>query len=90
MTALRKQDEYKDTIVYGAFVPFMEQEENLIGFFREGEKKLLILANMQKEERMVAIPGKIEKALLNNLDTINIKGNAMLLNSYQFLILQIS
>ena len=90
LTALRKQDEYKDTIVYGAFVPFMEQEENLIGFFREGEKKLLILANMQKEERMVAIPGKIEKVLLNNLDTINIKGNAMLLNSYQFLILQIS
>ena len=89
LTALRKAEEYKETVVYGEFVPYLEQEKNLIGYFREGEKKLLILANFQKAPREVELPGSVKKVLLNNLEDLTLNDNRIHLDSWQFVTLGI-
>ena len=89
LTALRKAEEYKETVVYGEFVPYLEQEKNLIGYFREGEKKLLILANFQKAPREVELPGSVKKVLLNNLEDLTLNDNRIHLDSWQFVTLEI-
>ena len=89
LTALRKAEEYKETVVYGEFVPYLEQEKNLIGYFREGEKKLLVLANFQKAPREVELPGSVKKVLLNNLEDLTLNENRIHLDSWQFVTLEI-
>ena len=89
LTALRKAEEYKETVVYGEFVPYLEQEKNLIGYFREGEKKLLVLANFQKAPREVELPGSVKKVLLNNLEDLALNDNRIHLDSWQFVTLEI-
>ena len=89
LTALRKAEEYKETVVYGEFVPYLEQEKNLIGYFREGEKKLLVLANFQKAPREVELPGSVKKVLLNNLEDLTLNDNRIHLDSWQFVTLEI-
>ena len=86
---MRKNPEYKETIVYGTFVPFMEKEKNLIGFLRKGEKTLLILGNLQKDPRKVKTGGRIEKVLLNNLQALQAEEEAVCLEGYQFIIAEI-
>ena len=71
------------------FVPYLEQEKNLIGYFREGEKKLLILANFQKAPREVELPGSVKKVLLNNLEDLTLNDNRIHLDSWQFVTLEI-
>ena len=88
LIALRKSEEYKETVVYGKLVPFMEQEKNLIGFTREGDKKLLVLANFQKEPRQVALPSEMEKLLLNNLKGLDLKDGKINMGAYQFIVLE--
>lgn len=88
LTALRKSEEYKETVVYGEFVPYLEQEKNLIGYFREGEKKLLVLANFQKAPREVELPGSVKKVLLNNLEDLTLNENRIHLDSWQFVTLE--
>ena len=89
LISLRKNPEYKETIVYGTFVPFMEKEKNLIGFLRKGEKTLLILGNLQKDPRKVKTGGRIEKVLLNNLQALQAEEEAVCLEGYQFIIAEI-
>ena len=89
LIALRKSEEYKETVVYGKLVPFMEQEKNLIGFTREGDKKLLVLANFQKEPRQVALPSEMEKLLLNNLKDLDLKDGKINMGAYQFIVLEL-
>lgn len=89
LTALRKSEEYKETVVYGEFVPYLEQEKNLIGYFRGGEKKLLVLANFQKAPREVELPRSVKKVLLNNLEDLTLNENRVHLDSWQFVTLEI-
>ena len=71
LTRLRKSEEYKETIVYGQLIPYLEEEKNLIAYFRKGEKTLLILANFQKEPRKVQLPAPAKKVVLNNKESVN-------------------
>ena len=66
LTALRKAPEYKETLVYGTFAPYQEEQKNLIAYTRNGEKNLLILGNMQAQSQKVSLPGEVKEVLLNN------------------------
>ena len=68
LTALRKNPEYKETMVYGDFVPFMADEDRLMAFYRKGEKTLLILGNYRKEERELELPAPVKKLVLSNAE----------------------
>ena len=88
LTALRKNPEYKETIVYGDFVPFMADEDRLMAFYRKGEKTLLILGNYRKEERELELPAPVKKLVLSNAEP-RITGRKITLSDYEATILEV-
>ena len=88
LTALRKNPEYKETIVYGDFVPFMADEDRLMAFYRKGEKTLLILGNYRKEERELELPAPVKKLVLSNAEP-RITGRKITLSGYEATILEV-
>ena len=88
LTALRKNPEYKETMVYGDFVPFMADEDRLMAFYRKGEKTLLILGNYRKEERELELPAPVKKLVLSNAEP-RITGRKIILSGYEATILEI-
>lgn len=89
LIALRKNPEYKETVIYADVVPYLENEKNLIAYTREGDKKLLVLANFQKEARKISLPGEVKEILLNNLSDLSVDGKEVELGSYQFVVLEL-
>ena len=90
LTALRKDSRYQEALVYGTIVPYLEEEKNLIGYLRKTEAQtLLVLANFQKEGRMVKLPGETAKVLLNNLDSVKIENGIISMKPYQFVVLEV-
>ena len=88
LTALRRNPEYKETIVYGDFVPFMANEDRLMAFYRKGEKTLLILGNYRKEERELELPAPVKKLVLSNVEP-RITGRKITLSGYEATILEV-
>ena len=88
LTALRKNPEYKETMVYGDFVPFMAYEDRLMAFYRKGEKTLLILGNYRKEERELELSAPVKKLVLSNAEP-RITGRKITLSGYEATILEI-
>ena len=88
LTALRKNPEYKETMVYGDFVPFMADEDRLMAFYRKVEKTLLILGNYRKEERELELPAPVKKLVLSNAEP-RITGRKITLSGYEATILEI-
>ena len=88
LTALRKNPEYKETMVYGDFVPFMADEDRLMAFYRKGEKTLLILGNYRKKERELELPAPVKKLVLSNAEP-RITGRKIILSGYEATILEV-
>lgn len=88
LIALRKAPEYKETVVYGTLEPYLEEQHNLMAYYRKGDKTLLVIGNYQKEEQEVILPGGYKKILLNNYHDLAQEGNALKLLGYQAVILE--
>lgn len=88
LIALRKNPEYKDTIVYGTLEPVWEERCGLMAYYRKGEKTLLVIGNYQKEEQELLLPNVYKKVLLNNYPHLSQEKNKLLLRGYQVLILE--
>ena len=90
LTALRKDSRYQEALVYGTFVPYLEEETNLIGYLRKTEAQtLLVLANFQKEGRTIKLPGETAKVVLNNLEDAEVKDGSIAMKPYQFVVLEV-
>ena len=88
LTRLRKDPEYKDTFVYGTFEPYQEETENLIAYTRQGEKKLLVMGNLQNQPCKVTLPGECVKVLLDNQAEKVAVEKELLLKPYEFMVLE--
>lgn len=88
LIALRKAPEYKETVVYGTLEPYLEEQHNLMAYYRKGDKTLLVIGNYQKEEQEVILPGGYKKILLNNYHDLAHEGNTLKLLGYQAVILE--
>lgn len=89
LTALRKDPDYKETIVYGNLIPYLEDQHNLMAYFRKGEKTLLVIGNFQTEPQDITLPGKCKNVLLNNYPETDISENILHLKNYQAVILEL-
>ena len=91
LTALRKNEAYKDTIVYGEVIPYLENEHNLMAFYREGEKQtLLVLGNFEKEEKAVKLEKKCKANILSNMKNVEfVNDSTIKLSPYQCVILEV-
>ena len=88
LIALRKNPEYKETVVYGALEPYLEDTHNLMAYYRKGDKTLLVIGNYQMEEEAVLLPGAYKKVLLNNCPELSEDGFTLRLSGYQVVILE--
>lgn len=86
LIALRKNPEYKETVVYGKLIPEYEDQHNLMAYYRQADKKLLVIGNFQKEAQDVVLTGELKKILINNYHDVNIENQTLHLNGYQLLI----
>ena len=89
LTALRKNPVYKETLVYGDFVPYMEDRHNLMAYYRKGDKTLLVLGNFQKTPQTVKLPVSYKEILLNNYPALKITEDSVVLDDYQAVILEL-
>lgn len=86
---VRKDPDYKETLVYGSFVPYQKEQKNLMAYFRKGaEKTLLVMGNFQAEPQEAVLPGKVTRTVLNNLPNVEIKGNKIMLEGWQYVLLE--
>ena len=91
LTALRKNEAYKETIVYGEVVPYLENEHNLMAFYRQGENQtLLVLGNFDVSEKVVKLEKRCKAMLLSNMENVEFTGeNEIKLKPYQAVILEV-
>ncbi len=87
LIALRKSPEYKETIVYGTLEPYLEEQHNLMAYYRRGERTLLVMGNYQMEEQDAVLPADYRKILLNNCLELVREGDVLRLQGYQVVIL---
>ena len=80
LIALRKDPEYKETVVYGALEPFMEDRHNLMAYYRKGDKTLLVVGNYQWDEQEITLPSECKKVLINNYPYMVLDGNLVKLH----------
>ncbi|HIR89150.1 MAG TPA: alpha-glucosidase [Candidatus Fimimorpha faecalis] len=89
LIALRKNPEYKETVVYGTTEPIFEEIPNVMAYFRKGSKNtLLIIGNFNAEKQTLPVQN-IKKVLLNNLPDMEYNDNQLTLDSYQAVILEV-
>ena len=88
LIALRKAPEYKETVVYGTLEPYLEEQHNLMAYYRKADKTLLVIGNYQKEAQEVKLPGTYRQVLLNNFPDLTEEYNILKLHGYQVIILE--
>lgn len=88
LIALRKNEEYKETVVYGDLEPVFEEQHNLMAYYRRADKTLLVIGNYQREEQDVILPQAYKKVLINNYKDINENNNMITMHGYQVLVLE--
>lgn len=88
LLALRKNEEYKETVVYGDLEPVFEEQHNLMAYYRKADKTLLVVGNYQREEQEVILPQAYKKVLINNYKDIKEDNNIITMYGYQVLVLE--
>lgn len=95
LIALRKNVKYAETIVYGKTIPVLEEESNIMAYYRADEnQKIFVIGNFDNNERWVEIPDLDHNesrskwvVLLNNCDQFQITDNKVVLEPHQALVL---
>ena len=85
---LRKDEEYKDTFIYGTFCPAYEERSNIFAYYRESERqKIAVIANYQKESQELMLTDQWERVLLNNYRDLRFRDGRLYLEGYQAVVL---
>lgn len=91
LIALRKDQDYKETIVYGSLEPVWEETHNLMAYYRKGDKTLLVVGNYQRQEQEIVLPASYRSVLLNNYADIAVEdemAHRIRMHGYQVLVLE--
>lgn len=88
---LRKDERYKECIVYGKQIPVLEDVDNLMAFYRQSDTKtLFVIANYQKDAREIDIPDMEGKIIINNYGIVEKIGTKLYLQGYQFVVMEVN
>jgi oligo-1,6-glucosidase len=87
---LRKNPAYQETVVYGETEPYLVQQENLMAYYRKGDKTLLVAGNFQGQPQEMALPAEVKAVLINNLDAFDVKNGTLRLAGWQFVVLELA
>ena len=89
LIALRKSKDYGETLVYGETVPWLEEQKNLMAYFRRGEKTLLVAGNFQAQAQRMRLPSPARALLLNNLEELDADAQSVLLAPWQLVVFEL-
>lgn len=91
LIALRKNPAYKETLVYGDVVPYLEEQHNLMAYHRKGEKDLLVIGNFQRDPQTAVLPSPCKNVLLNNYKDLDMEkdNSAVHLKGYQAIVIEL-
>lgn len=90
MLALRKDARYRDTFVYGDFEPLYENEHELMAYCRNGDRKVLVIANFRKGSRAIRLPYTPVRNLLSNYSSRPaLKDRELTLRDYEFAVMEV-
>lgn len=91
LTALRKNTEYSNTVVYGKTVPYLPEVKRLMAFKRVGDNQtLLVLGNFSTNPQTVKLPSKCKKVVLNNVENVEfVSDTEIKLEGYQAVVIEI-
>jgi len=90
LIALRKNPQYKETVVYGKTTPLWTDRKNLMAFTRSSEEQtLLVIANFQNEPQSVALDAPYKKVVLGNYADVQTDGTEVTLKGYQAVVLEL-
>lgn len=89
LTALRRDPEYAETVVYGATEPYLEAQEDLMAYYRRADRTLLILGNFRAAPQRAVLPGPAKRVLLNNLPDFREENGVLDLAGWQLVVLEI-
>ena len=79
----------KNFYLCGEFVPYKEEQTNLMAYYRKGtDRTLLVIANYQHDAQDVVLPGTYKKVLMNNLETLDLNGDILHMPGYQAVIFE--
>lgn len=91
LARLRKDPAYRETIVYGSFIPIRQQDERIMTFYRKSaEQTLLVIANFQNEDAAVQTDGCVRNVVINNMSEVRIEQERIYLKGYQALTLEMA
>lgn len=91
LIALRKNPAYKETLVYGDVVPYLEEQHNLMAYHRKGKKDLLVIGNFQRDPQTAVLPSPCKNVLLNNYKDLDMEkdNSAVHLKGYQAIVIEL-
>ncbi|MDO4619039.1 MAG: alpha-glucosidase [Lachnospiraceae bacterium] len=90
LTRLRKSAEYRDTLVYGSFEPYLQDRHNVIAYFRKSDKQtMLVMANYQTEPQTLPLPGNVKKVALNTASEVKTVDKEITMQGYQAVVLEL-
>ncbi len=88
LIALREQERFSDTIVYGRTEPVLLEENNIMAYFRRGKgQDILVIGNFDRVCRTVKVGQTEGEILLNNCKDVQINGDSITLDSCQALVI---
>ncbi|WP_303983147.1 alpha-glucosidase [Niallia circulans] len=85
MIQLRNRSEYRDTLIYGKFVP-VNTNDHIIAYERIGKETIQVVINLRNQASFIV--GIFGEILLNNYSDITYEGNELKLQPYQALVLR--
>ena len=78
-------------LCYGEFLPFLEEQTNLIAYYRwNGIRTVLVLANFQPECQNVELPEKNYHPILINEGSLHFYNRTLTLLGWQFCVLEVT
>lgn len=87
---LRSNPDYVESVIYGETIPYLQEQHNLMAYFRRGEgQQLLVMGNFQKDAQDVLLPGEVKQVLINNIDTFHAAEGTLHMEGYQFVVLEV-
>ena len=88
LISLRKNEEYKNTFVYGDFEAYDVDKKDVFIYSRKLDKKIIVCTNMRSNTINVKLPEKINKVLLSNYDK-EYCGDTLVLEPFEALVFEV-
>ncbi len=85
---LRTVSQYKDTLIYGKFVPMFDTVDNVIAYKRQlGTQEIQFIVNFQNKRIDLDIDIEQFKVLMSNYEALDLTGAKLVMEPYQAVVL---